>query len=111
MTLPRGARFRAALALHPAVWTAGGDGAVFRVSIERGGQAFELLRRSVDPRHVADDRRWIPVDLDLSPFAGAPVTLVLETLASPAGRPQDGSYDWALWGHPRVVAGVAAVVP
>jgi hypothetical protein len=111
VTLPRDAHFRAALALDPGAWTAGGDGVVFRVSVERGGQSTELLLRHVDPRHFAGDRRWIPVDLDLSRFAGGPETLVLETLASVAGRPQDGSYDWALWGHPRVVTGAAAIVP
>jgi hypothetical protein len=103
LTVPPGARLRTALALEPFVWTQPGDGVVFRVSVAQGERSTPVLVQHVDPQRIASDRRWIPIDLDLSPFAGQVVDLIFETVPSLDGQPVDGQYDWALWGAPRLV--------
>jgi hypothetical protein len=100
-----GARLATSLGLAPAIWDAGGDGTVFRIEVADGNDRVELFVRHVNPHGVSADRRWIPVDVDLSPFAGRTVTLILTTEPSPSGALPDSSYDWALWGEPIIGPG------
>ncbi|MBI2301155.1 MAG: hypothetical protein HYU66_19785, partial [Armatimonadetes bacterium] len=44
---------------------------------------------------------WLPVRLDLAPYAGRPVKLRLAVEKGPEGR---GSWCWAAWGEPRIEA-------
>lgn len=61
---------------------------------------FHLLySRYVDPKHQQQDKQWIPVQADLSSFAGKLVRIILVTGSGPAG---DLRYDWAGWGAPRL---------
>ena len=87
-----GLRFRAELGLRdlPTPETPTGDGVTFRVRVDD----VEVLER-----HWAE-RRWEPVEVDLSPWRGKYVRLALVTDVGPAGR---ADFDWALWGQPRVV--------
>jgi len=103
LTVPAHARLRTSLALDPDAWDRSGDGVVFLVRAVHGGATTALLTRTVDPRHVPADRQWIPIDVDLSRFAGQSIALELVTEASLPGRPQDAGYDWAVWGAPRIV--------
>lgn len=101
VAIPAGGRLRTDLAIHPNGWL-GGDGVMFRVQVApAGGRPAELLARHVNPQMRAD-RRWIPIDLDLSPYAGQAVDVTFVTEPSRTGVPPDGSYDWALWGEPRI---------
>jgi hypothetical protein len=97
------ARLSTALGLAPGIWDSGGDGVVFHIALQDGREIVDVLRQQVDPHHVPSDRRWIPIEVDLSRYAGRPIELMLTTEPSPEGRPPDGSYDWALWGEPSVV--------
>jgi hypothetical protein len=64
-----------------------------------GGPAPEtLVDLEVNPRARVEDRRWIPVDADLSAWAGATVRLTLRTTPR-----ADLDHDWAGWGNPVVV--------
>ena len=85
-------RFRARLGLRdlPTPETPAGDGVTFRVLVDD----VEVLAR-----HWAE-RRWEPVEVDLTPWRGKEVRLALVTGVGPAGR---ADFDWALWGEPRVV--------
>jgi hypothetical protein len=75
--------------LHPDVWKRGmGDGVSFRIACD----GEEVFSRWVDPKNRAEDRRW---------FSG--------TVSAPKGEVvlqvvpgETESYDWALWGDPRV---------
>lgn len=86
--------FRADAALDPVSWGWGGDGADFRVFIN-GVQMVE--------QYVANtpaERFWRPLLLDLSAWAGQPITL---TLATGPGPHVDFTGDRAGWGLPRIV--------
>jgi hypothetical protein len=99
-----GVVFQASLALDPATWvTPVGDGVRYRVAVSRLGAAGEagppvtVLDQVINPRAQAEHRRWVPVEADLSHWAGSTVRLTLQT------EPRDElSYDWSGWGNPVV---------
>ena len=102
-TIPPGARLRTSLQLMPAAWDRSTDGVVFRIGVSDGHGYTSLIDRLVDPMHVVDDRRAIPVDINLSPYAGREMQIVFNTATSTPGSPYDAGFDWALWGEPRLV--------
>ena len=96
---------QAALTLDPAVWQAPtGDGVRFVVDVApldalgRPGPPATALDRAVNPRARTEERQWLPVEVDLSPWAGQVVRLTLRTLPR-----DDLTNDWAGWGNPVVV--------
>ena len=100
ISVPPGTQLQTALALNPAVWQPDkGDGVGFSVSVATANGQHEVFRRSIDPKHHSEDRRWIDVTLDLSAYAGQTIDLVLTTDPGPAGDP---TYDWAGWAAPVV---------
>jgi hypothetical protein len=97
---------QASLTLDPAVWnTEVGDGVRFVAVVTplgSDGQATTaatktVIDREVNPRANREDRRWLPVEADLSPWGGQTVRLTLQTLPR-----DDLNYDWAGWGNPIV---------
>jgi hypothetical protein len=97
--LPTRAHLRAALAVAPEAWSQEGDGVVFSVFVEDEAGMHLVYSRYVDPKHHAVDRRWIPVEVNLSAYGGKITRLILTTSNGPAG---DGRYDWAGWSAPRL---------
>jgi|GEM_PF-445428 len=106
--LPVGAiHFRCQIAIHPHVWSEGNaDGAEFVLEIrpESGDAAPTASRRvwsaTVDPFHRLEQQAWVPVDVDLSEFAGRTVDLILTNGAGPANN---AYADWCLWADPELV--------
>jgi hypothetical protein len=107
VTLPAGrtAWFQAGLTLDPEAWSSPvGDGARFQVSVtplevtRREGPPTIVLDQTINPRAQERHRRWVPVEADLSPWAGRTVRLTLHT-----SHGADPTYDWAGWGNPVVV--------
>ena len=90
---------RAHLAVAPEAWVAEGDGVTFSVFVEDEAGMHLLYSRYVDPKHHQQDRRWLPVRVDLSPFAGKLVRIILVAGTGPAG---DSRFDWAGWGELRL---------
>jgi hypothetical protein len=90
---------RTAVGLRPEAWLRSGDGAGFTVSVTDGHRR-ELFRQRLDPRGHPEDRRWLPVVVDLSPWFGRLIEL---RLATDVGPGTDPTYDWALWRDPRLV--------
>jgi hypothetical protein len=62
-----------------------------------------VIDRSLNPRANAGDRKWVPVEGDLSPWAGQTVRLTLRTEFR-----DNVAYDWAGWGDPSVSTRVSA---
>ncbi|MEE8346716.1 MAG: YfhO family protein, partial [Dehalococcoidia bacterium] len=86
------------LALDPEVWHPDrGDGVLFEVSVDDGQVSETVFSRWVDPKNDPKDRRWIDGSVDLSPYLGRPITLVLST--SPG---ESSAWDWAAWGDLRL---------
>jgi hypothetical protein len=90
---------RVDLAVAPEAWTAEGDGVTFSVYVEDDAGIHLLYSRYVDPKHHQADRYWLPIRVDLSPFGGKLVRVILVTGPGPAG---DTRYDWAGWGEPHL---------
>jgi hypothetical protein len=115
VALPPGrqAWLQTALALDPAVWRAPtGDGVRFTASLTpldvdgATGGTVVVLERAVNPRARTEERRWLPVQADLSRWAGQTVRLTLRT------RPgADITYGWAGWANPCVVVTDQARAP
>lgn len=89
-----------ALALAPEAWSGDGDGVVFSIFVEDNAGMRLLFSQYVDPKHQQQDRRWLPVSLDLSPYEGKLVRVIFSVSAGPAGNL---SYDWSGWAEPRLV--------
>jgi hypothetical protein len=106
VALPAGRQtwLQAALTLDPAVWqSATGDGVRFVVAVapldERGhpGDRATVLDRDLNPRARTEERQWMPVEVDLSAWAGQAVRLTLRT------EPREElTNDWAGWANPVV---------
>ena len=91
--------FRADLAVAPEAWALEGDGLTFSLYVEDNTGMQLVHSRYVDPKHHQQDRRWVPLQVDLSSFGGELVRLILVVGSGPAG---DQRYDWAGWGEPRL---------
>ena len=108
ITVPDNAWFAFSLGLMEEAWTVKGDGVLFMIGVSDLVQYEELLSLVVNPFGNEADRRWLHLTVDLSPYAGKTVELILNTRTSPApapGTPQqsDANGDLALWGRPRIV--------
>ncbi|MDQ3700908.1 MAG: hypothetical protein M3442_08315 [Chloroflexota bacterium] len=94
--------FQAALAIDPSAWRApSGDGVRFQASVtplEPPGPESIILDHTINPRDQPSDRRWAPVEADLTPWSGQAVRLALRTLPG-----DDVTFDWGGWGNPVVV--------
>ena len=90
---------RADLAVAPETWAAEGDGVTFSVYVEDEAGMHLVYSRYVDSKHHQQDRRWVPMQVNLAPFGGKLVRFILVTGSGPAG---DRRYDWAGWGEPRL---------
>ena len=100
--------FRCRIAIHPHVWPEGNaDGAEFILEIQPndGDAATRASRRvwsaAVDPFHRPADQTWVPVDVDLSEFAGRTVDLILTNGPGPANN---AYADWCLWADPELMS-------
>ena len=83
-----GQRLRFMTGMTPDVHRGDEDGAIVVVSFEsRDGDQRELARVDVDPRNERDHRRWIPVEVDLTPIAGLEGSLILSA-TDPDGSPE-----------------------
>jgi hypothetical protein len=57
----------------------------------------------MDPFHNKNDRRWIPVAVDLSAYAGDEVEVIFNTNVSVPGKVDDARNDTALFATPEIV--------
>ncbi|MEO6222695.1 MAG: hypothetical protein ABIP90_05555 [Vicinamibacterales bacterium] len=99
--VPRHAWVEADLALQEAAWNAPGDGVVFRVGVSHANVYTELLAQVVNPFEQPADRRWVPIAVDLTPYAGRRVSLIFNTRAGLSG--DNRTNDLAVWGALRLV--------
>ena len=103
LKVPDDAWLRLSLGTKPESWEKEGDGVLFRIGVSDGRVFEDLITQHVDPFNNKGDRRWIPLNVDLSAYAGENVEVILNTDHSPKGRPADPRNDTALWGAPEIV--------
>jgi hypothetical protein len=101
VTVPRGARLRTAIGIHPTQWfMLPKSWTRFTVTVESNGKRAELFSRMLDPMVNLGDRGWFDVDLSLDEYAGRHVKLEFST-ASEAR--QGETLVMGGWGEPRML--------
>ena len=63
-----------------------GDGVLFMVGVSDGRAFEQLFTQHVNPFDNSGDRRWIPVMVDLSAYAGEEVELIFNTRSGQPGE-------------------------
>lgn len=100
-TVPDDGWLSVSLGVHESAWEREGGGVLFMVGASHAGQYQELVSLIVNPGANPADRQWLPVLLDLSPWAGQQVELILNTR-----EPHEGAgitNHLAVWGTPAIV--------
>ncbi len=106
--VPEGAVLRTAAALRPDSWLLESDGAIFRIGVSDGPTYTNLVRQVVRPQDEPEDRRWFPIEVDLSAYAGRQVRVIFNTEPGESGNAVG---DACVWGAPRIVPGAAGPIP
>ena len=101
--IPDDGWIKASLGMKPETWDKEGDGVYFRIGVSDGRTFEDLLTLNVDPFHNKADRRWIPVFVDVSQYAGEEVEVIFNTNNSMPGKGDDHNNDLALVGEPQIV--------
>jgi hypothetical protein len=94
---------KVSLGVKPEAWDKEGNGVYFFAGVSDGRAFEQLFNQTVNPFANPSERRWIPVTVDLSAYAGEEMDIVLNTRASGPGGPPDDRGDLPLWGVPEVV--------
>ncbi|MFB0519449.1 MAG: sulfatase [Acidobacteriota bacterium] len=98
-------------------WKREGDGILFTIKgIDKKGETHQLFSHYIDPKHKKNDRQWFDRKLDLSPFEGEKLKIVLETMGSELSAGQspeksDVRYDYAVWSNPIIYSSEEAEKP
>ena len=101
-TVPARGWLQVSLAVREEAWTREGSGVLFLVGISHEGRYEELVSLIVNPYANAADRQWLPILLDLSPWAGQRVELIFNTRVAHAEA--STANHLAVWGAPAIVS-------
>ena len=102
--VPDDAWLRVMVGMKPDSYTTEGDGVLFRVGVSDGRGYEPLFQQHVNPFTSTGDRKWIPVMVDLSAYAGEEISLIFNTNNSAPGAGDDDRNDFALWGTPEIIS-------
>lgn len=92
-----------AVGMKPESWTVEGDGVKFHVGVSDGRAYEPLFEQHVNPFANEGDRKWIPVMVDLSAYAGEEIDLIFNTNSSMPNQGDDQRGDMPVWGQPQIV--------
>jgi hypothetical protein len=94
---------KVSLGLKPEAWEKEGNGVYFFAGVS-DTRAFErLFEQTLNPFANPSERRWIPVMIDLSAYAGEDMEVILNTRSGGPGQAADDRNDLPLWGAPEIV--------
>jgi hypothetical protein len=96
--VPEHAVLETAAGIRQGEWTVPSDGAIFRVGVSAKGTYTEFFKQTINPYHKQEDRRWVPIRVDLGKYAGQRAEVIFNT---EPGFNAVG--DAALWVAPRIV--------
>jgi hypothetical protein len=94
---------KVSLGMKPESWDKEGNGVYFFAGVSDGRSFEQLFTQTVNPFANPSERRWIPVTVDLSAYAGEEMEVILNTRASGPGGANDDRNDLPLWGAPEIV--------
>jgi hypothetical protein len=101
--VPNDGWLKVALGLKPEAWDKEGNGVYFFVGVSDGRAYEDLFTQTVNPFKNPSERRWIPVMVDLSAYAGQDMEIIFNTRESGPGQGPDARNDLPLWGAPEIV--------
>jgi hypothetical protein len=101
--VPNDGWLKVALGLKPEAWDKEGNGVYFFVGVSDGRAYEDLFTQTVNPFKNPSERRWIPVMVDLSAYAGQDMEIIFNTRGSGPKEPPDARNDLPLWGAPEIV--------
>src|SRR4029079_15116704 len=96
--VPEDGWLKVSLGVKPEAWKVEGNGVYFYAGVSDGKSFEQLFNQTLNPFANASERRWVPVTVDLSAYAGEEINLILNTVASGPGGPPDDRGDMPLWG-------------
>jgi hypothetical protein len=102
--VPEDGWLRVSLGLKPEAWTQDGNGVYFFVGVSDGRAFEQLFTQTVNPYANPPERKWIPVTVDLSSYAGEEMQIIFNTRQSGPGQGPDARNDLPLWGGPEIVS-------
>ena len=94
---------RVSLGMKPESWDKEGNGVFFFAGVSDGRSFEKLFEQTLNPFANPSERRWIPVTVDLSAYAGEEMDIILNTRSSGASLAADERNDLPLWGAPEIV--------
>jgi hypothetical protein len=103
--IPEDAWLRVHVGMKPESWAGEGDGVLFYVVASDGRSDEKLFEQYVNPFRNQGERKWIPVMVDLSQYAGEEMSIIFNTRSSPPANPprDDDRNDFAVWGAPEII--------
>jgi hypothetical protein len=93
---------RVSLGMQPESWDKEGNGVLFMAGVSDSHTFEKLFEQVLNPFANKSERRWIPVAVDLSAYAGEEVDLILNTRAGKDAGAGDVRNDLPLWGAPAI---------
>jgi hypothetical protein len=98
--IPDDGWLRVSLGMKPESWDKDGNGVLFFAGVSDGRSFEKLFEQVLNPHANASERRWIPVAVDLSAYAGEEMDVILNTRAGKDAGAADDRNDLPLWGTP-----------
>ena len=103
VTVPEDAWLRVRVGMKPESWTAEGNGALFFVVVSDDRTSETLFEQFINPFRNEGDRKWVPVMVDLSQYAGEEINIIFNTWTGRKGEADDPRNDLAVWGAPEII--------
>jgi hypothetical protein len=101
--IPEDGWLKVSLGMKPESWDKEGNGVYFFAGVS-DGRAFEkLFDQTLNPFANPSERRWIPVSVDLSAYAGEEMDVILNTREGGPTAGPDARNDMPLWAVPEIV--------
>lgn len=103
LKIPDDAWLNVSVGMRPETWEKEGEGGYFFVGVSDGRNFEQLFTQHVHPYANKGDRKWIPVFVDLSAYAGEEMELIFNTRAGAGGKSSNYANVQAVWGEPQIV--------
>lgn len=103
IVVPDNGWLNVSVGMKPESWDVKGNGVKFHVGVSDGRAYESLFEQHVNPYANQGDRKWIPVWVDLSAYAGEEIDLIFNTNSSPPKEQPDENGDMPVWGDPQIV--------
>lgn len=103
LRVPDDAWLNVSVGMRPESWEKESEGGYFYVGVSDGRNYEQLFTQHVHPFANKGDRKWIPVFVDLSAYAGEEMEIIFNTRSGREGKSENYTNLLPLWGEPQIV--------